>query len=98
MSAAKRNVGSAENPTATLKKWSIRGEGSQCYIGGRLYGDQLKRGNDGTWWTTTYIIRGPTNDGLIWTENSVYKLDGYPFSSRVVAKVEYEEDELDDGF
>lgn len=94
-----RNKGSAEHPTATLKEWNILGEGLDCFANGRLYGDQLKRGSDGKWWATTYIVRGPTDDGIIWTENSVYKLDGYPFSdAKQDVVVLDEEDELDDDF
>lgn len=73
----KRNEGSTEQPTGTLRNWRLyTAMNGNTYCSGKIYGDVMMRFADGELITTSRVIAGPLKDGTICTQYSVYKLEG----------------------
>lgn len=77
LNPANRNKGTTIEPTGTLRNWRLfTGMDGNTYCSGRVYGDVEQRFGDGDIITTSKVIGGPSETGLIHTQYSVYKLEG----------------------
>lgn len=64
------------NITGTLKDWKIEHkQGNKYVLNGKIYNDIRNRFLDGTEITTSRLLSIEFEDGIAYTENSIYKLE-----------------------
>lgn len=59
---------------AELHNWTMHERGGKVWYSGNIYHDKKKRFNDGDFVTTSPASHLYTNDGLLQTRNTLYKL------------------------